>query len=86
MMTYQELLTIVAPLQHSGINAIARGAALLLAAALSGYRRLGRAEQERVLRQIIAEAWRMHDAGVAAEQAATGLPMGLRALERRVVN
>lgn len=85
-MTYQELLNTVAPLQQAGTDAISTGAALLLAAALSGHRRAGRAEQDHILCQIVAEAWRMHDAGVAAAQAETGLPMGLRPLERRVVN
>lgn len=85
-MTYQELLNTVAPLQNAGADAIATGAALLLAAALSGHRRAGRTEQDHILRQIVAEAWRMHDAGVAAAQAETGSPMGLRVSEGRVVN
>ena len=76
-MTRDELADILQPVQDAGINAIATAAAALVAQTLSGYRRLGRKHQEVILRQVVAEAWRLHDAGVAAEQARTGRPLGL---------
>lgn len=85
-MTRLDLEHILRPIHEAGITAIQTAAAVLLAQALSGYRRVGREVQEDVLRQIVAEAWRLHDAGCAVRQAETGLPMGLAPLERRVVN
>lgn len=76
-MTRDDLAEILQPVQDAGVGAIATAAATLLAVTLSAYRRLGREQQEAVLRQVVAEAWRIHDAGVAAEQMKTGLPLGL---------
>ena len=85
-MTGDELAAILQPIKEAGMPALHTGAAVMLASVLSGYRRLGRAVQDDVLRQIIAEAWRMHDAGCAVAAAETGLPMGLAPLKRPAVN
>lgn len=76
-MTREELATILYPVQEAGINAVATAAATLLAHTLSGYRRLGRAHQEVILKQMVDEAWRIHDVCVAQEEARTGMPLGL---------
>lgn len=76
-MTRDELAEVLQPVQDAGINAIATAAAALLAQTLSGYRRLGRDQQEAILKQVVDEAWRIHDAGVAEAQASTGRPLGL---------
>ncbi len=85
-MTAAQLAAILQQIKDAGMPALHTGAAAMLAAVLTGYRRLGHGVQEDILRQVIAEAWRMHDASVAAEQAATGLPMGLAPLKGRTVN
>lgn len=76
-MTRAELADVLQPVQDAGINAIATAAATLLAQTLTGYRRMGREHQEAILKQMVDEAWRIHDAGVAKEQVRTGRPLGL---------
>jgi hypothetical protein len=79
-MTRSELADALQPVQDAGINAIATAAATLLAQTLSGYRRMVRAHQEAILKQMVAEAWRIHDAGVAKERVRTGRPLGLQVM------
>lgn len=76
-MTREDLAEILQPVQDAGMNALATAAAVLVAGVLSGYRRTGRETQEDILRQVVAEAWRLHDIGVAEAQARTGRPLGL---------
>jgi hypothetical protein len=79
-MTRDDLATILQPIQNAGVDTTATAAAVLCAAVLSGYRRLGREEQAAILAQVTAEAWWIHDAAVTAEQTMTGRPLGLMPL------